>query len=439
MMRLSGIGAIMCAVLACALGAREAHASGFAIRENSAEALGTAFAGNASSATFLSTIFNNPAGMTQFTGDRAQVDASLILPSARFEGTATQTCAFCGPGPGPGTFTTVGVGSGNGGQAAFVPAAYILHSFSDDLKFGVALTVPFGLSIKYPSDWVGRYFGIKSELDTIDINPNIAYRVNPWLSVGVGFSAQYVHTDLTNAIDFTTPIGVPLPDGRARVHGDDWGFGGNAGILLQPWDTTNIGLTYRSRVDHTISGSLDVSTFLGQSSTPAKAKLTTPDSVDLSITQKITDKLRLAMDLQWTNWSVFKDLTVVSSASGAVLSSTPERFRDTWFASVGGTYNWDDHWTFRAGVAFDETPVRSQFRTVRLPDTNRFWLAFGVGYKFSDGFSVDLGVAHIFMPDGSLNSSVNSTTSGVFGTVDKIHGKFANQVDLISLQTRFKF
>src|SRR5262249_17557304 len=149
-------------VLACALGAPEAQASGFAIRENSAEALGTAFAGNASSATFLSTIFNNPAGMTYFTGDRAQLDASLILPSSRFEGGATETCAICNPLTGfssPGTFPISGGGSGNAGQAAFVPAGYIMHSFSDDLKFGIAMTVPFGLSTIYPEGWVGRYFG----------------------------------------------------------------------------------------------------------------------------------------------------------------------------------------------------------------------------------------------------------------------------------------
>src|SRR5262249_10790652 len=155
-------------------------ASGFAIRENSAEALGTAFAGNASSATFLSTIFNNPAGMTHFTGDRAQLDASLILPSSRFSGGATETCFFCKP-PGfasPGTFPISGGGSGNAGQAAFVPAAYIMHSFSDDLKVGVAMTVPFGLSTIYPDGWVGRYFGVRSAVQTLDFNPNVAYRIN---------------------------------------------------------------------------------------------------------------------------------------------------------------------------------------------------------------------------------------------------------------------
>jgi long-chain fatty acid transport protein len=433
----------------CAFGAREAQASGFAIRENSAEALGTAFAGNASSATFLSTIFNNPAGMTQFTGDRAQLDASLILPSSRFEGGATETCALCPP---LGTTPISGAGSGNAGQAAFVPAGYILHSFSDDLKAGVAMTVPFGLSTIYPDGWVGRYFGVRSALQTLDFNPNVAYRVNPWLSVGGGVSAQYMNADLTQAIDQNAIAGFPpgsITDGRLRVHGDDWGFGFNGGVLLTPMPGTNIGITYRSRVRHTVEGSADFTGIafplslnpLLQSSS-ARATIVTPDSADLSITQNITDQLRVAMDLQWTGWSVFKTLGIFRT--GGLLTNTnlsaptQENFRDTWFVSVGGTYNYDQNWTFRAGVAYDETPVRSSNITVRLPDSDRFWLAAGAGYKFSDGFSVDLGIAHIFMRDSNLNSSVNSTLLQPGGIV-KINGRYTNQIDLVSLQTRFKF
>ena len=458
MKRLSGIAALLGVALTCVLGARDAHASGFAIRENSAEALGTAFAGNASSATFLSTIFNNPAGMTEFTGDRAQIDASLILPSTRFEGGATETCAHCNPltlFTTPGTAPISGQGSGNAGQAAFVPAGYVLHSFSEDLKLGVAMTVPFGLSTIYPETWVGRYFGVRSSLQTIDFNPNLAYRVNPWLSVGAGVSAQYMNADLTQAIDQNAIAGAPplpfgpFPDGRLRVHGNDWGFGFNGGVLLKPMPGTNIGLTYRSRVRHTVEGSAD---FTGISfplslnpllqSSDARATIVTPDSADLSITQIINEQLRVAMDLQWTDWSVFKTLGVLRTsgllANTNLSAPTPENFRNTWFVSVGGTYNYDEHWTFRVGVAYDETPVRSSNITVRLPDADRFWLAFGAGYKFSDGFSVDLGIAHIFMRDSNLNSSVNSTLLQP-GGIDRISGKFNNQVDLISLQTRFRF
>jgi len=461
MTRLSGVVAILGAALVCVLGGREAAASGFAIRENSAEALGTAFAGNASSATFLSTIFNNPAGMTHFTGDRAQVDASLILPSSRFEGGAAETCFICNASTGfttPGTFPISGGGSGNGGQAAFVPAAYVMHSFSPDLKAGVAMTVPFGLSTIYPDGWVGRYFGVKSALQTLDFNPNVAYRVNQWLSVGGGVSAQYLSADLTQAVDQNAIAGAPpqpfgpLPDGRLRVHGDDWGWGFNGGILVEPLPGTNIGLTYRSKVRHTISGSADFTGIVFPlslnprlQSSSATATIVTPDNADLSITQSITDQFRVALDVQWTDWSVFKSLGVFRTSGPLsntnLTAPTPENFKNTWFIAVGGTYNLDENWTLRAGVAYDQTPTSDQFRTVRLPDSDRFWLAFGAGYKFSDGFSVDLGIAHIFMRDASISSSVNSTippatlTSGT----DRLSGKFTNMIDLISLQTRFRF
>jgi long-chain fatty acid transport protein len=109
------------------------------------------------------------------------------------------------------------------------------------------------------------------------------------------------------------------------------------------------------------------------------------------------------------------------------------------FASVGATYNIDDHWTVRAGVAYDESPVTDGFRTVQLPDADRYWLSFGAGYKFSDGLSVDVGYAHIFIPGHpSITNSVNSTLL-LPGGIDRLRGSYSASVDLISVQARFRF
>ncbi len=454
MKRVGTAAAFIATVLAALCLAREASASGFAIRENGADALGTAFAGNASSATFLSTIFNNPAGMTHFTGDRAQVVGSLIIPTAIFKGSATETCAGAGGFPAfcpttPTTFPIAGDLGGDSGQTAFVPAAYILHSFSPDFKFGLALTAPFGLETKYTDTWVGRYFGTRSEIETIDFNPNLAYRVNDWLSIGGGASAQYFSADLRQAIDFNALTANPpgtIPDGQFRVHGNDWGWGYNAGVLLEPLDGTNIGVAYRSRVQHTIEGKAVFNNVFAPlsgnpalTSTAAKASITTPDSVDLSVTQRITPNFHLAGDLQWTHWSRFKTLTIQRTNGTEIGTPVPENWRDTVFVAFGGTYNLDDRWTVRSGVAYDETPVKDQFRTVRLPDADRYWLAFGLGYKIREGFSVDLGYAHIFVPHTSINSSVNSTIVFPSGAKDTIQGSYTAHIDLISLQTRFRF
>ena len=65
-----------------------------------------------------------------------------------------------------------------------------MYDASPDLKFGLALTAPFGLQTQYDSDWIGRYQAIRSDIATININPNVAYRVSDWLSVGGGPAIQ---------------------------------------------------------------------------------------------------------------------------------------------------------------------------------------------------------------------------------------------------------
>ena len=168
----------------------EAWGSGFQIRENSASALGNAFAGAAASSEDPSIIANNPAGMIGLSGNQVSGDIGIIIPSAVFSGMGV-------------TAARQPISGGNGGDALGaqpVPAAYGFYDASPDLKFGLALTAPFGLQTQYQSDWVGRYQAIRSDIATININPNIAYRVSDWLSVGGGPAIQHAGAEFTNAI-----------------------------------------------------------------------------------------------------------------------------------------------------------------------------------------------------------------------------------------------
>jgi long-chain fatty acid transport protein len=67
--------------------AGEASGSGFQLRENSASALGSAFAGAAASIEDPSVIANNPAGMMGLSGSQVSIDLSIVIPSAVFSGT----------------------------------------------------------------------------------------------------------------------------------------------------------------------------------------------------------------------------------------------------------------------------------------------------------------------------------------------------------------
>jgi long-chain fatty acid transport protein len=165
-------------------------AAGFALIEQSASQLGNAFAGSAAFANDASTIFFNPAGMTRLP---AQVVGGLhyVLPSTKFDGTATD------PAGGPAS----GGNGGESGQAGVIPNFYITAPLGDGLFAGLGINVPFGLSTEYDDNWKGRYQGIESELLTINFNPSLAYRVNRHLSIGAGFTLQYIDAKLTQAID----------------------------------------------------------------------------------------------------------------------------------------------------------------------------------------------------------------------------------------------
>ncbi|HBK45203.1 MAG TPA: hypothetical protein DDZ67_01955, partial [Xanthomonadaceae bacterium] len=184
--------------IAGALAFGQAHAAAFQLKENSAKGLGRAFAGSGSAEGDASIMAVNPAGMRLLDGRQFQADVSVISFSAKFDGGAT----YGNGAP---------VSGGNGGDAGMiapVPAAYFHLPFGENqnLHFGTSLTVPFGFKTEYDNDWVGRYNGIKTELQAIDLNFAFSYDVNPYVSFGASVFAERLDVDLSSALDMGTVI-----------------------------------------------------------------------------------------------------------------------------------------------------------------------------------------------------------------------------------------
>src|SRR5438105_4380102 len=316
----------------------QALAAGFMIRENSAIAVGTVYAGNGSRADAPSTVFNNPAGMTRLTDDEVEGGIAVILHSIKFNGSASA-----------GGKPVSGVNDGNAGRAAFVPNLSWVFGIADGLKGGIAVTVPFGNSVAYDRAWSGRYLNLKTAALSADINPNIAYRLNDFFSLGAGVSAQYLRLDVTSAIPQFVIFGPTAPDALYRFKADDWAFGFNLGALMELPGATRIGLTYRSRMDHRIKGNLDftgASPLLGLVSGSAASDVHLPATSGFSITKDVSPDLSLSADIQFTQWSVFKRVIVESRNAPFVFD---EEYRDSWLVSIGGVYRLNNVWTLRGG------------------------------------------------------------------------------------------
>jgi long-chain fatty acid transport protein len=390
--------------LALAGCANLAHAAGFALIEQNASGLGNAYAGQAASAQDASTIFFNPAGMTLLPASQLVLAGSLVYPQAEFSGTVSPA-----------------IGGDNGGDAgdlAFVPSAYFAYRVSPDIVVGVGLGAPFGLKTEYDSGWKGRTQAIKSELKTINLNPAIAWKASESLSLGAGVSFQYAKATLTNF------AGAP---GVAEVEGDDTGWGFNLGALWQLGEATRIGVAYRSEVDQSLEGDLSFS--VAPTVIPVTADLTLPDSASLSVFHKLDARWELLADITWTGWSDFDQLRIVN-ANGTPVSTTNENWDDSYRYSVGANYRLDDKLMLRGGVAYDETPVSDAFRTARIPDDNRTWLAFGAQYRLSDKSVIEVGYAHLFIDDASIDKTENGIT---------LSGEYDSSVDILSAQLTLDF
>lgn len=394
----------LAASLVLAACANLAHAAGFALVEQNASGQGNAYAGQAAAATDASTIFFNPAGMTYLPDRQVVVAGHLIRPQAEFTGTSP----------------LAGGNGGDVGDLALVPNAYLVYRLTPDVYLGVGLNAPFGLKTEYDPDWKGRTQAIKSEVKTVNLNPSIAWKAGESLSLGAGVSIQYAEATLTSSAGGA---------GVATVKGDDYGWGFNLGALWQASEATRVGLAYRSEVEQRLAGDVGFSTATTLNG-PVTADVTLPDSASLSLFHKLDSRWDLLADITWTGWSDFRELRIVRTNGDVLGTPTEENWRDSYRYSLGANYRLNDRLTLRGGLAFDETPVSDAFRTARIPDEDRTWIAFGAQYRLSRKSAIDVGYAHLFIRDAAIDKAENGVT---------LAGGYEASVDILSAQLALDF
>lgn len=415
-------------------------ASGFALIEQSGSGLGNAYAGGAASAEDASTLFFNPAGMSRLNGKQIAVAAHAIRPSAKFSNSTSTTAALQ---------TALGGTGGDAGDWALVPNAYFVTEVGPQLRFGLAVNAPFGLQTEYDATWMGRFQAIKSKIETINLNPSVSYQASDKVSIGAGLNYQRIKGNLTSAVNYSAAafsaggagllgaIGGAGVEGQSIIDGSDSAWGYNFGVLFNPSAETRIGLAYRSEIKYNLNGTVAFTNrpaLLGAGIPDGAVSLAIkmPDSFSASAFHQLNSKWDVMGDLSWTGWSVFQQLKV-DRASGANLITVPENWRDTWRVSGGANYHYNDQWTTRIGVAFDQTPTSDTYRTARIPDGDRTWLALGGQYKPSKGSAVDFGYAHLFVDGASISDSQAAAGKG------NLIGSYKNSVDILSVQYTHNF
>ena len=412
---------IIASFVAGALGAwaTGAAASGFQLMEQNASGLGNAYAGQAAAAENSSTIFFNPAGMTRLPGIQGSLSVSAIRPSAEFSDSGASRGPTGLPEP------AGGLNGGNAGGWSYLPTGYLSIQLYPSIWAGVGLSSPFGLRTEYDSNFIGRFQSQKTEITTYDINPSVAWKINDVFSVGAGFS--YQHANLK--IDRSVFVGVET---GSSTDISDNKFGWNIGAIVSPSAKTQIGLSYRSGISHSLNGTTSV---VGLFATQSQLGVRLPDTASIALAQTINDQWQLLADFTYTRWSTIKTATLVLT-NGVPVVPFNLQFDDTWRVGVGTNYKWNQDFTLKLGVAYDKSPVSDQFRTTFLPDNDRIWLAIGGKYGINKQATVDFGYAHLWVRDGSINQLMGVGAAPFQGNVV---GNYDNHVDILSAQINYAF
>lgn len=402
--------AIMCA--------STASAAGFQLTEQSVAGMGRAHAGAGIVGDDVSAIHFNPAGLTLLHGLQTTVAGTYVSLDIDYKGLN-------------------GARENGRDKPASIPAAFLSYQVNDSLWLGLAITSPYGMRIRYGSDWSENQRGISGSVTTVDINPNIAWKVNDYISIGGGVSALWTHSKIKSGLPAKQTQALPaalgggsldIPlGGQFEYKGSDWMFTYNLGLMVSPTEDLRFGVSYRSSAHVTARGDYYIrGNAVMNGEGDGKGRLQTPETVYISATWKPIQKLRLSGLARWANWKKFENMrfsmdnlsnlhatqgamdlaqsfppALAQGAIGAIQSklgnvNIENNWKAAWLFSLGADLDVTDQWTIRGGVALETDPIKQQnLRTALIPDTKRLWLTCGLSWKPTPKWQVDMAYGHI--------------------------------------------
>jgi long-chain fatty acid transport protein len=287
-------------------------------------------------------------------------------------------------------------------------------------KLGLAVYTPFGGLTDWGHDWAGRYSLESLDLKAFYFQPTLSVKLAKNLSIGAGFVYNRSTVDLTQAIPISNQNGK---DGQAEIKGSGNGYGWNAGIFYKPSEMFTVGLSYRSKVNTTINKGDAIFTVPAslQSSFPQpntfSSSLPLPATASLGFGIYPNKKLMLAFDVNYVNWSVYKQLVFNYATNTAQLQDTysQRNYKNAVSLRAGAQYKANNKFDVRAGGGYASTAVRDGYVTPEAPDANRVFLTTGLGYHATSHIDIDFSFEYEHLMSRT-QTNTQTQLSGTFKT-----------------------
>lgn len=409
-------------------------ASGFSLYESGAKAVSMAGAFTAQ-ADDASSVFYNPANITDLSGTQVLIGVTAIAPRT--------------------TFTSDGnmiMGSYHGQETTtksalwFLPHAYMTHRINESIAVGIGVFSRFGLGNDWSRSFEGR-FSAGSQyavIKTYSISPVIAFKPAKWFSFGIGPYIQRIDVEMRNHVFIGPPTPPFTPSSNLSntaesvLKGNDWGIGANIGVLIHIYDFLRFGVSYKSDVKHTLKGSQKLTRLsdgLSLARFDASSSIKLPATVNVGIAY-IAKPWTIEADLQYTNWRAYKKLAIKLSNGTTFVS--PKNWKDTWGVRIGAQYRLNDYVDLRAGYMWDQSPVPASTIDPLLPSGIRHLFCGGAGFRIGS-FTIDAGYYYLLDRERRWNNAAGDVKVGPY-TLSRVSGRFTSaKAHVVSLSTSYRF
>ncbi len=383
---------------------RSASANGFGLQDQDAfaTARGEAFVATADNA---SAIYYNPAGIAQLAGNNFRGGLDTLYYEPTFKPPAGQ----------PNSAQTY-YSSDN---FAYLPQFFYTYSAkAAPLSFGLGVYAPFGGNIRWPQDTGFRSAAISGSLKYITINPVVAVKLLPGLSVGGGAMVNYGKISMYQGLLSTA---APLAN-FFNFTGNGWSFGYNAGILWQPHEKISFGISFRSSASLNFKGDTDFQLqpqpYFQPAQRDASASFTFPLTTVLGVSYRPTSKWNLEVDANYTDWQSFGTVTIVQSPPAVKIpfyqnATVNLDWQASWMYELGVTRYFDSGWHVSGGYVFNENSVPDNYYTPLAADMDRHFFSLGTGFK-GKTFDFDFTYQFGYGPPHTVTDSQASTSPGNF-------------------------
>jgi len=459
----------VCLVAAASLPYRSTKAQGFGLNEVGTCSVSRGFAATGTPCEDASTIFWNPAAAAELTGKSISIGASAIIVKGSFRQDSTGRTYPSNISP------------------ALPPAGFAAMRFGKG-SVGLGVYVPYGLTSQWNDDFPGRFSALRASLQTVYIQPNVAYQLTDNWSIGGGPVFGHSTVDLTQAIDLSQQQAAPnvtfgqlgiayeTEFARAQVHGTATAVGYNVGVhgKYGPWSA---GAHYLSALtfnyDHASAKFSQTATGLilpqGNPVSPtgapvpldallaaqfspggalvnqrASSTITHPWQLQGGIGYTGFARTALSVDIARLGWSAFNTLPITFDGPATGSSRTLfEGYKDSWSYRFGAEHMISS-WTGRVGYSYSETPAPDETVTPLLPDMNRRNFSAGVAIPVTSMYKLDIGYLHVNTPGrrGRIaeHAMVSPTTdaTGAIPTNNNT-GAYALKADVISAALNITF